>query len=74
VHKQVQSKMLESDHLNLVIELKSMMVTGSEFQAFVTRSLKKFALVCCLGVRFLQKNSFIGTSAIPNIIFSRILN
>jgi len=36
--KEIKST-LQSDHLNLVNELKSMMITGSEFQAFMTRSL-----------------------------------
>jgi len=37
--KEVKST-LESDHLYLVNELESTMVTGSELQAFMTRSLK----------------------------------
>jgi len=41
--KEVKST-LESDHLNPVNELKSMMVMGSEFQAFMIRSLKSLLL------------------------------
>jgi len=37
--------MLESEHLNLDNVLKSKIFTSSEFQAFTTRSLKKFALI-----------------------------
>ena len=36
----------EIEHLNLDNVLKSTIFTVSEFQAFMTRSLKKFALVC----------------------------
>jgi len=37
---------LEVEHLNPDNVLKSTIFTGSEFQAFMTRSLNKFAMVC----------------------------
>jgi len=48
--KEVKSN-LESDHLNPVNELKSTTITSSEFQAFITRSLKYTNVL-----RFLNEN------------------